>query len=105
MTTIKPATPWDSNSPYRAFNSILPATPLPWKISGIGYLGNGDTVVAATEWTPKQYEAFPLKADDATYIVHACNAYPKLVEALRMYVHGDAGCDGAALLRSLGEEV
>lgn len=58
----------------------------------------------------------PLSAANHRYIVHACNSYPKLVEALRETVgHIHAQNDGAAiaweevldelvaLLRSLGE--
>jgi predicted ATPase len=43
----------------------------------------------------------------ATYIAHAANAYPKLVEALRSVLHSGerVSMDNArALLRSLGEE-
>ena len=57
-----------------------PETPLPWwsntssiipRIFGPehGLRGNADQV--------------PANGKDAAYIVHACNAYPRLVEALR----------------------
>ena len=54
--------------------------------------------------------------EDAAYIVHACNAYPQLVAALRYCADNVAGCveerdipstvirdNARALLRSLGE--
>ena len=65
----------------------VPATPLPWD---------------AVE---------DLQKEDADYIVHAANAYPKLIEALQLALpllenedYPEAQ-DLVALLRSLGEEL
>jgi hypothetical protein len=44
--------------------------------------------------------------NNARYIVHACNAYPRLVEVLRYYAipgMGDNGDKARALLKELGE--
>lgn len=94
---------------------IKPAAPLPWTRSGqfINARGILDLIaeVMHREGTHQ----------DAAYIVHACNAYPRLVEVLRelhyraVYAvgdcrdHSDRGAakvaiDAAsALLRELGE--
>lgn len=56
----------------------IPATPLPWKTSGTGYLCGG----GARQHVIIDAEVLPA---DLTYINHAANAYPKLVEALRDY--------------------
>lgn len=92
---------------------MKPATPLPWKVSGLGYLSDGKKVLARTESAPTQYQQrIDLCMEDAAYIAHAANAYPRLVEALRQMVgamhqmdkghHGDV-LAAAALLRELGE--
>lgn len=91
-----------------------PATPLPWRtvasyqpatkreeMSPYLLAADGDNVAASA-----------LRGvDDAAYIAHACNAYPRLVEALRNCIaeidDGDGMpgdfADAIALLRSLGE--
>ena len=93
--------------------AIKPAAPLPYRCDShpeedfAEILSSNDGPVARTTH------------DDAAYIVHACNAYPKLVEALRVAAdqiaylqeisgndkHGplDALRDARALLRELGE--
>lgn len=70
-----------------------PATPLPWIVGRDSKthnrptrnwetgIDNGDVPVADA-CGASQAEAH----QDAAYIVHACNAYPKLVAALREYV-------------------
>ena len=92
-------------------NTTKPATPLPWSTgpwidsSGHGVyrkIGNGpDRVAAVTVYGRKRNSDKPMytrKADgsysgtipqadadaNAAYIVHAANAYPELVAALRM---------------------
>jgi hypothetical protein len=69
---------------------MKPATPLPWHPMKVG--GRQD------------YAADP---QDARYIAHACNAYPKLVAELRTAqeccpVHGQEIIED--LLRELGEK-
>lgn len=78
-----------------------PATPLPWKISGLGYLSNNKAVIAATEHVPnlgEQYRHIPMNGVDAAYIVHAANSYPRLIEALQ-WAHQQMTGRGSALRR------
>jgi hypothetical protein len=79
---------------------VKPATPLPWDRAPV---------------YPDVYYGDPyvdMDDADAVYIVHAANAYPKLVAALRKYVESLEhplhrlvldGSEGRALLRELGE--
>ena len=65
---------------------MKPETPLPWTTE--------DAILPGT-------------LQDAAYIAHAANAYPKLVEALREVIAGRYEADASrarALLRELGEE-
>ena len=91
-----------------------PATPLPWtlvswdankrtKIVEFAFRGDYPVNLRGLSTGPEQR--------DAAYIAHAANAYPKLVEALRIcaaLVHSDGepvcGQKVRALLRELGEE-
>ena len=57
--------------------------------------------IAIAEEKERQRQAQSAEAERQERIRDAA---PKLVEALRAYIHGDAGVDGAALLRSLGED-
>ena len=65
-------------------NTIKPAAPLPYRCDShpeedfAEILSSNDGPVARTTH------------DDAAYIVHACNAYPKLVEALRFVLNASA---------------
>ena len=86
-----------------------PATPLPWHqpsryspedgcdipcgaIEG----ANGESVAVGT------YAQLPTHcAQNAAYIAHSANAYPRLVEMLRTFRHWE---EVAALLREIGEE-
>ena len=97
--------------------TLKPATPLPFKD---GPLFNQDS--RALFWSdtskPGKHQrrvdtdrngAFG--AMDATYIAHACNAYPRLVAALQAlagheddFYQTDATIAARALLRELGEE-
>jgi hypothetical protein len=101
-----------------------PATPLPWK-SCSAFINNAPNraIVAHKEWggatlvdCGAQTNENPIPMLNATYIAHAANAYPKLVEALRNCVIGQrvtGGPKGSTelavtvaaehLLRSLGE--
>ena len=81
-----------------------PATPLPWEVHkhehlhgdiwlSIGYRGRGPITDITNKDDPKywypvsvtKYMATPDEDQiaNAAYIVHACNAYPELVAALR----------------------
>ena len=84
-----------------------PATPLPWTTAD-GYIkgANGDTSFGSDLYYPWPTEA------DMPYIVHAANAYPRLVAALKAMTkpdeHGVEFCSpkvtaARALLRELGE--
>jgi len=90
-----------------------PATPLPW--SQPSRYGNTmfELQRPVDEHTTVQGPILKnCTLQDAAYIAHAANAYPKLVEALREQLTaymGDFGPDHVAtrhyaLLRSLGEE-
>ena len=79
-----------------------PSTSLPWepiKLPGhYGVVNEQDLRVCESQ-----------DSEDAAYIVHAANAYPKLVEAIKDSLHGhcDVGSQSSALflriLRELGE--
>lgn len=89
---------------------MKPATPLPWKVSGLGYVSGGNVVLARTEAAPAQYQQrIDLGMEDATYLVHAANAYPRLVNELKRLCVEIPAQLGAppmknALLRELGED-
>ena len=84
-----------------------PATPLPWIDDGSAVIGNdgGPGFCYVAEQACKS---------DRAYIVHACNAYPRLVSALRdarmrlwqwdSHPSSRAVPEIDALLRELGEE-
>jgi hypothetical protein len=81
---------------------MKPATPLPWQANDrcIDTMGTEQPALATLcHGSPEQ---------NADYIAHACNAYPKLVEALRNVMRSDkfkaaAEFDARLLLRELGE--
>jgi hypothetical protein len=93
-----------------------PATPLPWisadcyveakaALAGRGIAGVGVIAETRNEDSPQADDA------NASYIAHAANAYPKLVEALRAVLAKDGHglrttgeLPARALLRELGEE-
>jgi hypothetical protein len=92
-----------------------PATALPWQkespMQGIRG-GEGSQHI----YTAHASGNYKTREQDAAYIVHAANAYPKLVEALRHAIkEADGYCDDEhghpantldaerALLRELGE--
>lgn len=90
-----------------------PATPLPWHMGvkqaeRIVYDASGWAVANATTYHG-QADKEETKAN-AAYIAHAANAYPKLVDALRLaslWVDAEAAKeqreDFAAILSELGE--
>ena len=106
--------------------TLKPATPLPWShgcpTAQENYIMvGGHTVIAELPRTSQGSEYVVDQTKDRTanarYIVAACNAYPRLVDALQALVgHADLGevdleadervaLDGArTLLRTLGEE-
>jgi hypothetical protein len=97
---------------------MKPATKLPWHLGlkqaeRIVYDSNGWAVCNATVYHGKE-DAEDCKKN-AAYIAHACNAYPKLVEALRKIkerTDGSRDFDAAAeaayitstVLAELGEQ-
>lgn len=89
-----------------------PATPLPWRVSSMGYLCNGNMALASTDASGGH--VLSMAVADAEYTAHTANAYPKLVEALRTVIDSaDSSISpeafrreklARALLRELGEE-
>jgi hypothetical protein len=81
-----------------------PATPLPWyRVTADRNVqltpnSSGDVVTAQIHGSISGIDA----AQDVAYIAHACNAYPKLVEALRAAQRGDQW--NGHLLGELGED-
>ena len=87
-----------------------PATPLPWLA--------GQSITAAREGRQRgSYDRVTVaqrvnRSDDAAYLAHSANAYPKLIEALKTFADMTPDAEGgawiakhsAALLRELGEE-
>lgn len=63
---------------------MKPATELPWHIDH--YDGLEERILNQEEWYVASVDLEYGERDDAAYIAHACNAYPKLVEALRLCV-------------------
>jgi len=80
-----------------------------WKVSGLGYLCCGQRVVARTHSVPEHVaQSVKLDMADAEYIAKACNAYPKLVEALRSIAKPALGGKqqqyaAQAILKAIGE--
>src|SRR3990167_4502125 len=90
-----------------------PATPLPW-LAPVNY---GATHFEIQGGEPCKHIARTPRLQDAAYIAHAANSYPKLVAAvkhLRAVMNADGGSTAAErtgataitnkLLRSLGED-
>ena len=91
---------------------MKPATALPWTV-----LKAREDMSASIAELDGAYTNEPMHVNDAVYIAHACNAYPKLVaallpliEALAMDVpdhfadkHAEKVNAARALLRELGE--
>ena len=82
-----------------------PSTPLPWREAKAGEIGttvfSGEHSVASTDthrWTAGEREI-----QDAAYIAHAANAYPKLISYLHAMAGGLHDKEIRALLRELGE--
>jgi hypothetical protein len=83
---------------HKAKADTFPSTPLPWELDGETLKG-GQTHIATFCGSLTNDSL----AQDARYTRHACNAYPKLVEALQANVQLLAYPDDIALLRDLGE--
>ena len=83
---------------------MKPATSLPWRVGDAGHTVFGPPNGKTNPGMVAQY--CKMQGPNAAYIVHACNAYPRLVEALRDVVENPSETmrDNAAIvLRSLGE--
>ena len=89
-----------------------PATPLPWKVAQAGDPNNvprimsekgGVAVLCVNRFLG---DKGPSKEEiqQAGYIAHAANAYPKLVALARFYATQPMGGEASTLLRELGEE-
>ena len=94
---------------------MKPATPLPWKALRDYYpekatsdefspyiVAADGSNVAAAMMQPRERDFLANRA----YIAHACNNYPKVVEALRGVLNSGARSSlerGYAILRELGE--
>ena len=89
-----------------------PATALPW--TAVEKSPTYISPIVPLEWHyTRDDDGIHFNPQDAAYIAHAANAYPKLVEALREIVDPTGGWTNlrvdnakaaADLLRSLGEE-
>ena len=85
-----------------------PATALPWIVNQRRH------VCSANEFTDiahAQGDTTQANIDNAAYIAHACNAYPKLVAALRWAIGGmedfgpnDMRSQVVAALHEIGED-
>lgn len=98
--------------------TIKPATSLPWAL--MDRASDGEYLAGITNMIGKSDPLYHAEAhatidadaaQDAAYIVHACNSYPRLVDALRRVldsgeINNDAASylDGRALLREIGGE-
>ena len=90
-----------------------PATALPWSVdqtpSGFEVVNEETLFTVARIPTSQRSMSTRMMETNAAYIVHAANAYPKLVEAIKDSLHGhcDVGSQSSALflriLRELGE--
>ena len=75
-----------------------PATPLPWIVNLRRHVVTADASQDAAHCKGSN------GVEDAAYIAHAANAYPRLVEALRKVAIGKPYAERSAdLLRELGE--
>lgn len=86
---------------------MKPKNPLPWEPDEIGDTGGENPVGVYNIYSERNRVAEYLNEGDAKYIAHACNAYPKLVEALREMVAPssvNASDRARNLLRVLGED-
>ena len=83
---------------------IKPATPLPWHV---GLRQAEQIVYDAKGWAVANATVYHGAADvaetkaNARYIAHACNAYPRLVEALRTLEKDNYGQPSAVTVRAL----
>ena len=78
-----------------------PATPLPW-------IDDGDLIIADDDGPAYSPVAENMARSDRAFAVHAANAYPRLIDALRWHTTGHgtpdlSGQKGRALLHELGE--
>ena len=93
--------------------SKQPATPLPWEHDSDTPSRNGSPRAMVfpvdDDIDNPTVVAGGIKPENAAYLTHAANAYPKLVQALRPMIEGTAFITDAqvetarALLRELGE--
>ena len=86
---------------------MKPATPLPWK-EGHNLIC-GRRVYFDSDAAQTDFATVSEALQDRKYLVHACNAYPRLVEALRAIAKPALGGKAQqyaaqAILRELGEE-
>ena len=81
-------------------------TELPWRIDRYKTAGGAPIIVGISSWHKCQEREVakvlyawgsedPEVEPNAAYIVHACNAHPKLVDALNRIIH--YACMGAAV--------
>jgi hypothetical protein len=66
---------------------MKPATPLPFRIDHNSMLASGPHAFTSLMWSDDPTDGLSREQVEQNflYIAHACNAYPKLVEALRWY--------------------
>jgi hypothetical protein len=90
--------------------SKRPATPLPWITNERTAIVGAEAFCPVAKCDAAEPDAY--QAQDAAYIVHAANSYPRLVEALKDILHPITGFHNLtnsnemafrALLNELGE--
>ena len=101
---------------------MKPSTPLPWTAYALTVNGDSLEVCEVADHVHADHDNSADAPQNAAYIAHACNAYPRLVEALRstlgkladhatrqddpqyIYAATKHHDDVLALLRSFGED-
>lgn len=77
---------------------MKPATPLPWE----WLPDEGQFIVDSRKQIVAEVPCQGCPPENGAYIVHACNAYPRLVEALRELM---LRCDGEEGVRADGSNI
>lgn len=75
---------------------MTPESPLPWTLEDAIVITDGRYVIDVGDCN--------MSLVDAAYVVHACNAYPKLIAVLKHCARGYQDEDAEQLLGELGED-
>ena len=82
---------------------MKPATPLPWKFEPTGKSNAERTYKVPDVMDDEPYENLAPSIDNAAYIVHACNNYPRLVDWVKSHIPEGELTETDRFLRELGE--